>query len=113
MVPYKIKNSDGDVYTFANFENGLPLYRSAGGLTHIPHNDIRNVYAVISEEAPKEECKLIGEDGNIFNLMALVARTMRRNPYWAQRVDEMITNVKASRDYYAALVVLGNYVDII
>lgn len=109
MVPYKIKNSYGNIYTFANFENGLPLYRSAGGLTHISENDIKR-YTVIAQEPPKEECKLIGEDGNIFNLMALVARAMRKNPYWTHRVDEMITNVKASSDYYIALSVLGNYV---
>ena len=111
MVPYKIKNNSGDIYTFAGYENGLPLYRCAGGLTHITELDIKR-HIVLEQAAPKEDCKLIGEDGNIFNLMALVSRAMRKNPYWTYRVDEMIERVKSSQDYYKALVVLGEYVNI-
>lgn len=70
MVPYKIKNKSEDIYTFAGYENGLPLYRCAGGLTHITELDIKR-HIVLEQAAPKEDCKLIGEDGNIFNLMVL------------------------------------------
>lgn len=111
MVPYKIKNKSGDIYTFAGYENGLSLYRCAGGLTHISEIDIER-HTVLEQEAPNENCKLIGEDGNIFNLMALVSETMRKNPYWRYRVDEMIERVKSSQNYYKALVVLGEYVNI-
>lgn len=112
MVPYKIQNRSGDVYTFSSFENETPLYRCAGGLTHISEIDIER-HTVLEQEAPKEDCRLIGEDGNIFNLMALVSQTMRRNPYWTHRVNEMISKVTSSIDYYAALAVLGEYVNIV
>lgn len=112
MVPYKIKNSLGDVYTFAGFENGLTLYRCAGGLTHISEIDIKR-HTVIEKEAPKEDCELIGKDGNIFNLMALVSQTMRKNPYWIHRIDEMINKVTLSNDYYNAIAILGEYVNIV
>lgn len=61
-------------------------------------------------EEEKLRCKLIGEDGNIFNLMAIVARTMRQSEYWKDRVQEMYDRVRNSRDYYAALMVLDDFV---
>lgn len=112
MVPYKIKNSSGDVYTFARYENGFPLYRCAGGLTHIFEPDIKR-HIIVEEEAPKEDCQLTGQDGNIFNLLGLVIMTMRRNPYWICRIDEMKQRVISSRDYYAALAVFSDYVNVI
>ena len=111
MVPYKIQNKSGDIYVFAGYENGFPVYRCGGSLTHIFESDIER-HTVLEQEAPKEDCKLIGEDGNIFNLMALVSRAMKKNPYWIHRVDEMIKRVKSSQNYYKALVVLGEYVNI-
>ncbi len=112
MVPYKIKNSLGDVYVFAGYENDVPLYRCCGCLTHITENDIKR-HTVIEQEPKKEDCKLIGEDGNIFNLMALASRTMRSNPYWVYRVDEMIKRIKSSENYYIALAIIGEYVNIV
>lgn len=60
----------------------------------------------------KLDCKLIGEDGNIFNLMARAARTMRTSDYWKDKVDEMYDKVRASENYYIALMVIGEYVNI-
>ena len=45
----------------------------------------------VDEAAPEQEkpdCKLIGEDGNIFNLMGLAARTLRHNGL-AEQATEM------------------------
>lgn len=49
----------------------------------------------VDEAAPEREkpdCKLIGEDGNVFNLMGLAARTLRRNGL-AEQATEMTERV--------------------
>lgn len=63
-------------------------------------------------ENQKPECKLIGEDGNIFNLVGIAARTLRRNGKSAQ-VDEMRSRVYSSESYEAALAIIDEYVEII
>jgi hypothetical protein len=67
----------------------------------------------------KPECRLVGENGNIFNLMAIVKRTledvaddgeelkMRR-----EQSSEMISRVTSSKSYDEALAVLADYVEI-
>lgn len=64
-------------------------------------------------EEKKLDCKLIGEDGNIFNLMAHAAKTMRTSDYWKDKVNEMYKRVQDSGNYYIALTVIGEYVNII
>lgn len=67
-------------------------------------------------EAPKPEqakpdCPLIGADGNIFNLMGIASRTLRRNGM-AEQATEMCGHIRESGDYYAALNIIGEYVNI-
>lgn len=63
-------------------------------------------------ENQKPKCKLIGEDGNILNLVEIAARTLRRNGKSAQ-VDEMRSKVYSSENYEDALTIIGEYVEII
>ena len=68
----------------------------------------------IAEHGPdkvKPDCKLIGEDGNIFNLMGLAARTLRRNGL-AEQAAEMTERIYACGSYEEALCVIGEYVNI-
>ncbi len=68
----------------------------------------------IQEQAPqKPDCQLIGEDGNIFNLIGIAARTLRQNGLGAQ-AEEMRKRIMSGEcgDYYAALNVIGEYVNI-
>lgn len=58
----------------------------------------------------KPTAPLIGEDGNIFNLMGIAARTLRQAGQ-CDRADEMLTRVTQSGDYYKALAVIGEYVE--
>ena len=60
----------------------------------------------------KPDCKLIGEDGNIFNLMARASRTLRENDLSeeAAKIRERITS---SGSYDEALCIIGEYVNII
>ena len=59
----------------------------------------------------KPDCKLIGEDGNIFNLMGLAARTLRCNEL-AEQAAEMTGRIYACSSYGEALCVIGEYVNI-
>lgn len=58
----------------------------------------------------KPKAKLIGQDGNIFNLMAIAARAMRKAE--SDKVDQMINEVTNSNSYDEALRAIARYVDI-
>lgn len=60
----------------------------------------------------KPDCKLIGEDGNIFNLMARAARTLRENNL-SEEAKEMRERITSSGSYDEALCIIGEYVKII
>lgn len=68
----------------------------------------------VTEDAPaqkKPDCKLIGEDGNIFNLMGIASRTLRQNGL-AEQAKEMSSRVFACGSYDEALGIFGEYVNI-
>ena len=60
----------------------------------------------------KPECKLIGEDGNIFNLLAITRRTLLKNDMYSESI-EVVRRVTSSKSYDEALRIIGEYVDII
>ena len=60
----------------------------------------------------KPDCKLIGEDGNIFNLMARASRTLRENDL-SEEAKEMRERITSSGSYDEALCIIGEYVNII
>ena len=59
----------------------------------------------------KPKCKLIGEDGNIFNLMAITSKTLKEAKM-KDKVDEMVERVMASGSYLEALAIISEYVEI-
>ena len=59
----------------------------------------------------KPKCKLIGEDGNIFNLMG-IAHKILKEAGMEEIADEMIKRVTSSKSYLEALAVISEYVDI-
>ena len=68
----------------------------------------------ISEHEPnktKPDCKLIGEDGTIYNLMGLAARTLRKNGL-TEQATEMTERITACGSYDEALGIIGEYVNI-
>ena len=62
-------------------------------------------------EAQKPDCPLIGQDGNVFNLIVLAARTLRENGLHDQ-AKEMSERAFASGDYDQALGVIMEYVNV-
>lgn len=64
-----------------------------------------------SPEPEKPDCALNGQDGNIFNLVGIAARTLREHDLKDQ-AKEMKDRVFASGSYYEALNIIGEYVNI-
>lgn len=62
------------------------------------------------EKSGKPKCKLIGEDGNIFNLIGIAARALRRAGLSA-KADEMSNKVMHSGSYSEALSIIMEYVE--
>ena len=59
----------------------------------------------------KPDCPLIGTDGNIFNLVGLASRTLKRNGL-SEEASEMTSKVFKSGSYEEALGIIGEYVNI-
>lgn len=63
----------------------------------------------------KPDCKLIGENGNIFNLMAIASRTLKANglEYYAKEIKVRIIDKHEARSYDEALAIIIEYVNVI
>lgn len=60
----------------------------------------------------KPKCALIGEDGNIFNLMGIASRTLKRNGM-QEEATEMINRITSNaKSYDEAIMIIDEYVDI-
>lgn len=64
-----------------------------------------------ASEQKKPDCKLIGEDDNIFNLMGIASKILRQNGM-AEEAVEMRDRIRASGSYDEALCIIGEYVNI-
>lgn len=68
----------------------------------------------MEEKQFKPECQLIGQDGNIFNLIAIARRTLKEHGL-NEQAEEMYSRIvgKGEADSYgAALNIIGEYVEI-
>lgn len=65
----------------------------------------------IKAEKVKPDCALIGQDGNIFNLLGIASHTLKQNSM-ADEAKEMCSRVTSSGSYYEALNIIGEYVNI-
>lgn len=59
----------------------------------------------------KPRCKLIGEDGNIFNLMGIASRTLKEVGA-EDKANEMVDRITKSKSYIEALAIISEYVEI-
>ena len=59
----------------------------------------------------KPKCPLIGQNGNIFNLIGIASRTLKRNGM-SNESKEMCSRITSSGSYYEALNVIGEYIEI-
>ena len=63
------------------------------------------------EVKQKPDCELIGQDGNIFNLMGIASHTLKQNGM-ADEAKEMCSRVTSSGSYCEVLNIIGEYVNI-
>ncbi len=59
----------------------------------------------------KPNCPLIGQDGNIFNLVGIAAKTLKRNGL-SSEASKMTERVFNSGSYEEALGIIGEFVNI-
>ena len=101
---YDAKFSDGGFYEWLEHMEILELIEKAEFNNYVV--DVNEVDII-----DRPECKLIGENGNIFNLMAIASRTLRQNDMQEQ-AEEMYDRIGQSGSYGEALNIIGEYVNI-
>lgn len=91
----------------------LTTYESLGGtwLSDYVPNQLGGFISENEIERVKPDCPLIGQDGNIFNLIGIAARTLRNNDMKAE-AKEMSSRVMSAGSYEDALQIIGEYVNI-
>ena len=67
--------------------------------------------APVIVEYIKPKCKLIGEDGNVFNLMGLARRALTKAGQ-ADKAKEMCSKAMGSGSYSEALIIIMDYVEV-
>ena len=67
----------------------------------------------VAEQQVKPDCPLIGEDGNIFNLMGIASRTLKENGM-GERAEVMWQRITGGEchSYEEALMIIADYVNI-
>lgn len=66
----------------------------------------------MSNDRKMPDCPLIGEDGNIFNLMGIASKTLKRCGM-ADEAKAMCDRITDSGSYHEALGIIGEYVNIV
>ena len=102
---YDAKFSDGGFYEWLEHMEILELIEKAEFNNYVV--DVNEVDII-----DKPECKLIGENGNIFNLISIAHRVLRYNDMKVY-ADEMVDRCFNSGSYDEALNIIGEYVRII
>ena len=62
----------------------------------------------------KPRCKLVGENGNIFNLIGIASRTLKKNGQiiQANEMTKRIIQDEEAKSYDEALAIIMEYVDV-
>lgn len=68
-------------------------------------------YSIDEYIIEKPKCALIGQDGNIFNLVGIASKTLKRNGMYEES-KEMSDRVFNSKSYEDALCIIDEYVEI-
>ena len=109
---FPFENADLDVGRLAMWR--LQNYEIFGGtwLSDYVPNKLGGFIEENTESVrAKPKCALIGEDGNIFNLMGIASRTLKNNGL-REEAKEMCDRITSSGSYHEALGIIGEYVDI-
>ena len=91
----------------------LQTHETFGGtwLTDYVPNRLGGFVTENEQTQKKPDCPLIGEDSNIFDIMGIASRTLRRNDM-TDEAKEMCERITSSGSYDEALGIIGEYVNI-
>lgn len=64
----------------------------------------------MEKDFKKVNAQIIGVDGNVFNLLGVCQRELKRNRYYAE-ADELANRVYSSHNYEEALQIMLDYVN--
>lgn len=111
ILNINIHHNDMDAYM-------MPLRKMASSLFYIyltAERELEKVMKLQKElglpEDQRPEAKLIGEDGNIFNLMGIASRTLKKAGY-KEEAEEMVDRITTSaQTYEEALAIISQYVE--
>ncbi len=106
---YPFENVDIEIGKLAMWR--LATHETFGGTWLSDY--VENRLGGFETQTQKPDCPLIGEDGNIFNLMGIASRTLRRAgmPEQAKEMQSRIMDGECE-NYEEALNVIGEYVNI-
>lgn len=62
---------------------------------------------------PKPKCKLIGEDGNVFNVVGLARQALRDAGAPPELIKEMTNRTLHAHSFDDVLLILMQYVDVV
>ena len=83
-----------------------------GGMWLSDYVDIKlGGYIQSQQNQQKPDCPLIGQDGNIFNLMGIASRTLKENGL-SEQAREMRQRITQCHSYDSALCIIADYVNI-
>lgn len=108
---FMMDNVDLDVGKLAMWR--LQSHRQFGG-TWLSDYRVNQLGVSVDErpsQAEKPNCALIGQDGNIFNLMGIASQTLKEHDLGDQ-AKEMSDRITSSGSYTEALGIIGEYVNI-
>ena len=108
---FSIKNVDLDIGRLAMWR--LQSHSTFGGTWLSDY--LPNRLGVNMDQPPaqreKPDCALIGQDGNIFNLLGIASRTLKEHGL-GEQAKEMWERITSSGSYDNALCIIGEYVNI-
>ncbi len=93
----------------------LTSYDTFGGTwlsDYVPNNLGGYTDPVEPKQKSKPDCPLIGQDGNVFNLIGIAARTLRRNGM-TEEAKKMTERAHTSKSYSEAIGVIMDYVNVV
>lgn len=103
-----IETEDGDLYvSMWNSSDSYFVYDTDEMNDYLGQNNQERK----APERYKPDCELIGEDGNIFNLMGKASRTLKHCGLHSE-AKEMCDRIMKSGSYEEALGIIGDYVNV-
>jgi hypothetical protein len=60
----------------------------------------------------KPKCKLIGEDGNVFSLLGIASKALKKKSLWLEAEEMNRRVMDGAANYEDALAIIMEYVDV-